>query len=115
MLIQMLLRGEEDLTGVKGPIVFPIFGRGRILSSFHGDELTKGRMEQVAKFLCAACSCLVKELNPGVDMLMGYAWEDRLAAASEGVPSGEVERISAPRLTNPPRHPCWNHLPRNST
>ena len=53
-LVQMLLRGDEDLSRVKGPILFPIFGRGRILSSFHGEDLSADQVGTVARFLCGA-------------------------------------------------------------
>jgi hypothetical protein len=96
LLVQMLLRGDEDLTRVNGPIVFPIFGRGRLLCSFHGDDLTAENLERVARFLGEACSCVVKEENPGVDLLMSCAWEDRLTAAGESVQANEGVKAPAP-------------------
>ena len=102
-LVQMLLRGEEDLSRVKGPILFPIFGRGRILSSFHGEDLSADQVGTVARFLCGACSCQVKEANPGVDMLFACAWEERLAAAAEALAGDGVEKIGAPAAEESPR------------
>src|SRR5205814_1402276 len=40
-----------------------------------GREITAGNLEDAAKFLAGPCSCQVKELNPGVDLLMGADWE----------------------------------------
>jgi hypothetical protein len=95
-LVQMLLRGDEDLTKVAGPILFPIFGRGRMLYSYHGDDLQPERLERVAQFLCSACSCRVKEDIPCVDLLIACAWEDQLAAASGLASQAVFEKIPAP-------------------
>jgi len=97
-LVQMLLRGDDDLTKITGPIVFPLFARGRLLCSFHGDTLTSEHLEQVGRFLCGACSCQVKEDNPGIDLLIACSWEDQLAAASGPIAQGDVERLPAPLL-----------------
>jgi len=97
-LVQMLLRGDDDLTKITGPVVFPIFARGRLLCSFHGDTLTAEHLEQVGRFLCGACSCQVKEDNPGVDLLIACAWEDRLADASGLAAPRDAEMKPAPQL-----------------
>jgi hypothetical protein len=79
--IKMLLMTDEDLDKVKSPMLFPIFGRGRILGSLvntadRGNELTEKQVMEVTKFLCRECSCQVKDLNPGVDMLLAANWEE---------------------------------------
>jgi hypothetical protein len=76
MFVKLLLATEEDLDQVKGPILFALFGRGRVLGSLYGKELTNDQVREVTKFLCRECSCQVKELNPGIDMLMPINWED---------------------------------------
>ena len=79
--VKMLLATEEDLEKAKCPILFPIFGRGRVLGSLtnlpeRGNELNEKQVMEVTKFLCRECSCQVKELNPGVDMLIAANWEE---------------------------------------
>ncbi len=86
VFVQLLLRSDEDLTGVRGPIVFPVFGRGRALGGLHGKDLTEEQIRQAARFLCGACSCQVKELNPGIDLLLSADWEKLLAIAASPVP-----------------------------
>ena len=76
--IDLLMRCEEDLDKVKGPIVFAFFGRGRVITALHGQDLKAKQLEEVARFLCGACSCQVKELNPGVDLLFAVKWESFL-------------------------------------
>ncbi len=75
-LISQLLNIEEDLDKVKGPILFPIFGRGRALGGLHGKELNAEILFRATQFLCKECSCQVKELNPGVDLIFHANWND---------------------------------------
>jgi hypothetical protein len=79
-------KATEELT--KGAWLAAVFGRGRVLGSWpvagFGDE----QVEEVCLFLLGACSCQVKNLNPGWDLLLSADWEaeldkaDKLAAAS---------------------------------
>jgi hypothetical protein len=93
-LVQSLLGSEEGLRQVSGPILFPIFGRGRGLLALHGETLTAAHLERWASFLCSACSCRVKEANPGVDLLITADWGELLEVA-------ENEAPSKPALTAP--------------
>jgi hypothetical protein len=90
--IDMLLRCEEDLDKAKGPIVFTFFGRGRVLTALHGKDLKANELEEIGKFLCGACSCQVKELNPGVDLLFLAKWDAFL----------EIEITPTPREVKTP-------------
>ena len=91
--LRILFSTEEDLDKVKGPIVLPIFGRGRLLCSLYGKDLTTTQIANVTRFLCGECSCQVKELNPGVDLLLRADWPRILETA--GPPSD-------PRPDQPP-------------
>ncbi|HVE42325.1 MAG TPA: hypothetical protein VNM14_20745 [Planctomycetota bacterium] len=82
-LVRMLLNSES---GLEGPIVFPIFGRGRALWAMTGKGLTPPNITEAATFLIGACSCEAKELNPGVDLLFAADWEAGLAAAPARAP-----------------------------
>jgi len=77
----MLLDSEDDLDKAKGPVVLPVFGRGRVLVGLEGESLTAKEMTSSAKFLCGACSCRVKELNPGMDLLLTADWDALVEAA----------------------------------
>src|SRR5262249_23861383 len=97
--VRMLLDSDEDLDKAKGPIVLPIFGRGRTLVGLEGESLTARQIESSAKFLCGACSCRVKELNPGKDLLIATNWDELLGARAEEpkeeakAPSGDAPVI----------------------
>jgi hypothetical protein len=98
-LVRMLLSSE---TGLEGPVVFPIFGRGRALWAMTGKGLTPPNIAEAAMFLIGACSCEAKELNPGVDLLFAADWEAGLAAAPARAPVPAP--ILKPRPPEPPRN-----------
>jgi hypothetical protein len=72
--VHILRHTEEDLpTGE--PMVFPVFGRGRTLLALVGAGITKENIQQDGDFLVGPCSCEVKRMNPGADLLMTADWE----------------------------------------
>jgi hypothetical protein len=73
--VRMLLSSEEDLDQVQGPIAFPIFGRGRLIGAIYGKYLDNDTILDTVKFLCGDCSCQVKNLNPGTDLLFTADWD----------------------------------------
>lgn len=75
LFITLLLHGDKELLQSKNPVVVPVFGRGRALACLEGKDLSAGRIEEAGVFLAGECSCQVKELNPGFDLLMAADWE----------------------------------------
>lgn len=103
--IKLLLATEPGLDKVKGPIVFPIFGRGRVLCSLSGEEI-EDKLSFVAEFLCKGCSCDVKNLNPGVDMLLMANWNeifDGMFEHKEAAPEPKRPPVAAPVTETPAR------------
>jgi hypothetical protein len=74
--VSMLLKSEPDLEDFSMPMAFPVFGRGRALYALVGKGINADTIHEACEFLIGACSCQVKDLNPGVDLLMAVAWED---------------------------------------
>lgn len=62
--------------------VVPIFGRCRALEVIPYWEVDEVAIEDLANFLCNACSCQVKQANPGFDLLVSVNWEERLFSGS---------------------------------
>lgn len=90
LLARILIGSEDGLNMVKGPIAFPVFGRGRALCSLHGADLKDPtQLHRSLDYLCRACSCQVKELNPGIDLLISGNWET-IFAAEQGPSPREV-------------------------
>jgi hypothetical protein len=62
--------------------VIPVFGRCRALDVFPYADANEALIEDVGNFLCAACSCRVKQANPGFDLLASVNWNERLFGES---------------------------------
>jgi len=75
MFVEMLLHSESDLLSFAEPMAFPVFGRGRALYALVGAGITEENIEEACAFLVGACTCLVKDENPGTDMLMSVDWD----------------------------------------
>ena len=76
VFLQMLLGLEADLGEFsKEPMVFPIFGRGRVLEPLIGRGVTRDNAMDYAGYLTGACSCEVKDQNPGMDLLVAANWD----------------------------------------
>jgi hypothetical protein len=75
MLVNMLLRMDADWGAVKEPLVFTVFGRGRALPPLAGKNLSASALTAVAEFIAGACSCEVKSMNPGFDLLLAADWD----------------------------------------
>jgi len=73
--VEMLLGTEADLKIRGEPIVFPVFGRGVALYALVGKGINETTIAQAAGFVTGECSCEVRRLNPGCDLLINAAWE----------------------------------------
>jgi hypothetical protein len=69
-LAKILLNSEPDLKAIPEPMAFPIFGKGRCLYSLVGEGINADNIKSACSFLIGWCSCEVKEMNPGVDLLL---------------------------------------------
>ncbi len=79
VFIDMLMHSEPDLYDyLSEPMAFPVYGRGRALYALVGAGITEENIGSACGFLTGACSCEVKALNPGVDILMAADWDSGL-------------------------------------
>jgi hypothetical protein len=99
LLVSMLIHSEEDLAERSDAMVFPVYGRGRALWGLIGPGITPKNIHDSASFLVGPCSCEVKELNPGFDLLLAADWEQLLTEG--GVALTAVETKSAPHPAEP--------------
>jgi hypothetical protein len=72
--LEEMLRVKVLWEEKKEPLVYPIYGRGRVLTTLVGDEIEPEWIDEVAVFLTGPCSCQVKAGNPGYDLLMTVDW-----------------------------------------
>ncbi|MFW6256077.1 MAG: hypothetical protein ACOC54_04580 [Candidatus Sumerlaeota bacterium] len=84
----MLIKTEPRLMEhLQEPMVFPVFGQGRALPAFLGDEINDEKILEAASFLTGSCECEVKDQNPGKDMLIMAAWEQaQRSVIDEAIP-----------------------------
>lgn len=88
-LVAMLMHLELDLGEFAGePMVFAVFGRGRALEPLIGKGIHDDNILQTATYLCGACSCEIKDQNPGMDLLISADW-----SAVDNAPVLETVRI----------------------
>ncbi len=92
-LVSMLMNAEEDLAVLPEPLVFPVFGRGRALLPLVGPGITPDNIRGSARFLAGACSCQVKEQNPGFDLLLTADWNLLIPWAKS--PVGAAAQVAA--------------------
>ena len=82
-LVRSLLAMEADLPQETRPMVFLCYGRARALLPYIGQGITRENLIHELEFISGACSCTVKEQNPGVDLLVRYDWESAATALSD--------------------------------
>jgi hypothetical protein len=108
-LVAMLIGSEPDLAERTDPMTFPVYGRGRALWGLIGPGITAKNVGDSAGFLVGACSCEVKELNPGFDLLLSADWDTLLsdsgiplaAVATEMKQPAEAELVPIPAGATP--------------
>ncbi|MCA9214602.1 MAG: hypothetical protein KDB27_16130 [Planctomycetales bacterium] len=80
--IDILLHSEEDLVEFNEPIAIPIFGRGRTYFALIGQGINHDTILENCSFVCGACSCQVKQQNPGIDTLMAFDWASKITGSA---------------------------------
>jgi hypothetical protein len=134
MLVGMLLNRDPNLIAAQEPMLFPIFGRGRVIPPAVGKEIRAEAIRDMAEFLTGPCSCQVKELNPGYDLLLSANWgalvgyqevmlpeppplvsmSQFAATAASNVPATSTQAATAPVIADtPPARVGPSHLVRN--
>jgi hypothetical protein len=76
--LAMLVGPKSGLAATREPWVATVFGRGRVLGAWPARGFGDEQIEEVCLFLLGACSCQVKNLNPGWDLLLHADWDEQL-------------------------------------
>ena len=98
---------------VETPCVLPIFGRGRMIEPLSMSSFDKRSVTKACDYLFGECSCSVKALNPGVDLLLEVDWQQILG--SQIVVSATGVSVEAEPLAIPPgRETSRQHPPRQT-
>ena len=77
VFVAMLTQGIPAEFREKSVIV-PVFGRGRMLQPLPASRMTEALILGGCNYLCGACSCQVKDQNPGLDIVVQEDWSKHL-------------------------------------
>lgn len=99
-MLAMLLGSESDLESLSEPLAFPVIGRGRVLYALVGKGIFPDTIKSASRFVVGPCSCQVKEQNPGFDLLLSVAWDEKLGGSVLSEPA--AERSNRPVLIDIP-------------
>jgi len=86
LFVKLLTATMPALDRAAMPIVFPMFGRGRVLDALIGPQIDKDVIDDACAFLIGPCSCIVKNQNPGIDMVMAVDWQAALSGQKSAIP-----------------------------
>jgi hypothetical protein len=75
LLVAQLLNWDPALSANAKPLLFPVFGRGRVLPPAAGTGIRAEIVQAMAEMLTGPCSCQIKEMNAGFDLLLSANWE----------------------------------------
>ena len=75
ILVEMLLRVEDDLLEYQEPMALPLFGRGRALYALVGRGIHEENVAEACAFLVGPCLCQVKGMIPGRDIIFSAHWD----------------------------------------
>jgi hypothetical protein len=93
--VNMLMNSEEDLNEFGSePVIFPVYGRGVALWAIVGSGINEWNISEAAEFLTGPCSCQVKLLNPGTDLLMMMDWDKNVRKITDLSISNPLSGIS---------------------
>lgn len=104
-LVNLLTGFHPDAVEEGTPLVAPVFGRGRVLEVLPVDTVNDKLVKELTVFLCGACSCKVKGLNPGFDLLMTANWDEDLFGVDGERPNDNAAEDETPLpvlITIPP-------------
>ncbi|NWK54362.1 hypothetical protein HW115_01975 [Verrucomicrobiaceae bacterium N1E253] len=77
---QLIHSSGSHATLQSEPLVIPVFGRGRKLPAMPSSMLSLETLLRGCQYLCGACSCQVKEQNPGADLIINENWSSHLTS-----------------------------------
>ena len=83
IFIKILLETEADLKLFKSvPMAFPVFGQGRTLYALAGNGIKGKNIETACSASIGWCSCIIKDDNPGTDLLFKADWNKAIGDSS---------------------------------
>jgi len=79
---------------LREPIVFALFAKCRVYTALAGDGIEPESIRAANEFLTSPCACVIKEENPGIDLVVQADWTRMVSLGIE-------EDAPVPTLTSP--------------
>ncbi len=98
--VRQLLAVKADLPLTDEPMLFAVFGRGRVAEPRVGEQITADAVADLIEFFNAPCTCEAMYEAPSVDLLTDFLWP-----VSAPVGPVEDERPYYSLFAPPPRLP----------
>lgn len=92
---------EPEALALGEPLIVPVFGRGRTFGGLSAAQSSIERIVVASEYLCGACSCQVKEGNPGWDLLFNTNWDAHLQVVEITADSEVVQQALDVVTINP--------------
>jgi len=99
----MLAGPNGYMENANGPWLSLVFGRGRALGAWAAEGFGNEQIDEACLFLLGACSCEVKRMNPGWDLLVNVDWNESLHAM--GIPPTPSAALQKPVTMPEPEAP----------
>lgn len=76
--LRAMISGWNDLQGSDSDraFVFPVFGRGRMIEPLSAEQFSEEAVIAACRYMVGECNCTLKELNPGVDLVLDANWSE---------------------------------------
>ena len=104
--LAMLAGPNGYMENANGPWLSLVFGRGRALGAWAAEGFGDEQIDEASLFLLGACSCEVKRMNPGWDLLVNVDWNESLHAMGiPPLPPAELQKPNAPAPAIEPATP----------
>lgn len=79
----MLQFASNEAKSHSGPLVVPVFGRGRMMTPLFGEYFKEKTVIRGLRYFASRCSCQVKYQHPGFDGLFTAGWQNYLPQEEE--------------------------------
>ncbi len=109
LVFRKMLQGSHPnplVRGSPGPLLVPVFGRGRMLEPLPAPMLNRETVTMASQYLCGECSCELKDENPGADLLLHVDWETILRNSYTIIDRHLPPLAGAGEFTNPAHVPA---------
>ena len=101
----MLAGPNGYMENANGPWLALVFGRGRALGAWAAEGFGDEQVDEACLFLLGACSCEVKRMNPGWDLVLNVDWNESLRAMGFPPPPPAALQKPAAAPDQPPPKP----------